>query len=145
MGRIRADLSPVGTRPTAKRATTRPTSRGAARRASSAAADLSIEEAWRYVDRLCRAIWAHHRTDEPPQSLADVITTLRDGELVPAHESNMMHTIRSLRNLVVHESLRFGDHETTVSRAAWQIIRAWAQKQEREAWKATVAACGPRA
>ena len=64
-----------------------------------------------------------------------------DEELLPGHEANMMHTIRSLRNLVVHENVDFGEHETTIARAAWHIIRAWAERQEAEAWKLATNMC----
>ena len=102
---------------------------------------LGIEGAWRYVDRFCRALWVKHLKSEPPTSLAELITTLRDRELLPAHEANMMHTIRALRNLVVHENLDFGDHETAIARAAWEIVRAWAEQWEREAWRLTLKMC----
>ena len=107
--------------------------------------DLGIEEAWRYVDRFCRALWVKHLDDGPPSSLAEMISALRDEELVPAHQANMMHTIRSLRNLVVHENIAFGEHEITIARAAWQIIRAWAQEREGEAWRLTMTVCSRRA
>ncbi len=109
--------------------------------APPASAALGIEGAWRYVDRFCRALWVQHRKSEPPTSLAELITTLRDQELLPAHEANMMHTIRALRNLVVHENLDFGDHETAIARAAWEIVRAWAEQREREAWRLTLKMC----
>lgn len=105
------------------------------------AGDLTIEDAWRYVDRFCRALWLKHMDDEPPASLAIAITTLRDEELLPFHEANMMHTIRSLRNMVVHENVEFGDPEITIARAAWEIIRAWAQKQERATWQRITKLC----
>ncbi len=109
--------------------------------APPAPAALGIEEAWRYVDRFCRALWVKHLDAEPPISLAESITTLRDRELLPAHEANMMHTIRALRNLVVHENLDFGEHETAIARAAWEIVRAWAEQREREAWHLTLKMC----
>ncbi len=109
--------------------------------APPASAALGIEGAWRYVDRFCRALWVKHLKSEPPASLAELITTLRDRELLPAHEANMMHTIRALRNLVVHENLDFGDHETAIARAAWEIVRAWAEQREREAWRLTLTMC----
>ncbi len=124
----------MASKPPAKRPSTRRPSRSG----------LSVEGAWRCVDRLCRAVWPRHHDDPPPQSLADLITTLRDEEVIPANEANMMHTIRSLRNLVVHESLEAGDHETTVAQAAWANVERWAQKQERQAWKAASAACSDR-
>ena len=114
---------------------------GGVRARSPASAALGIEGAWRYVDRFCRALWVKHLKSEPPSSLAELITTLRDRELVPAHEANMMHTIRALRNLVVHENLDFGDHETAIARAAWEIVRVWAEKREREAWRLTLKMC----
>ncbi len=116
-----------------------------ARKAPAAPTTLGIEEAWRYVDRFCRALWVKHMETEPPASLAEIITALRDQELVPVHEAGMMHTIRALRNLLVHEDVVFGDHETTIARAAWLIVWAWADKQEREAWRLTVNMCDRRA
>ena len=66
---------------------------------------------------------------------------MRGRELLPAHEANMMHTIRALRNLVVHENLDFGEHETAIARAAWEIVRTWAEQREREAWRLTLKMC----
>ena len=111
------------------------------RKAASASTELTIEEAWRYVDRFCRALWLEHHEDEPPQSLAQAITGLRDEELIPGHEAGMMHTIRALRNHVVHENLDFGEHEIAIARAAWEIVRAWAEQQAREAWRLTLKLC----
>ncbi len=106
---------------------------------------LGIEDAWRYVDRFCRAIWIKHLGDDTPSSLAEAITALRDEELVPAHEASMMHTIRSLRNMVVHEDVDFGEHEIAIARAAWEIVRIWAERRERELWSATTTMCTQRA
>ena len=109
--------------------------------ASPASTTLGIEDAWRYVDRFCRSLWLKHLESEPPTSLAELITILRDREFLPAHQANMMHTIRALRNFVVHENLDFGDHETTIARAAWEIVRSWAEKREREPWRKTLQVC----
>ncbi len=46
------------------------TSKKRARKPASKSASLSIEDAWRYVDRFCRALWVKHLESEPPQSLA---------------------------------------------------------------------------
>jgi hypothetical protein len=120
--------------------------RAARRTVKSAPADtLGIEDAWRYIDRFCRAIWVKHLGNDTPSSLAEAITALRDEELVPPHEANMMHTIRSLRNMVVHEDVNFGEHENAIARAAWEIIRAWAERRERNLWNATSTMCGRRA
>jgi hypothetical protein len=116
-----------------------------ARKAFPAPIDLGIEEAWRYVDRFCRALWVKHMQAEPSGSLAEIITALRDQGVLPAHEAGMMHTIRTLRNLLVHENVAFGDHETTITQAAWQIICAWADKHEQEAWRLTMTMCDRRA
>ena len=112
-----------------------------ARRPASKSANLSIEDAWRYVDRFCRTLWVKHLESEPPQSLAEAITQLRDEELIPTHEAGMMHTIRALRNQVVHENLDFGAYEITIARAAWEIVRAWAERQERKVWRLTLERC----
>jgi hypothetical protein len=107
--------------------------------------DLGIEEAWRYIDRFCRALWVKHMQSDPPGSLAEAITALRDQGIVPVHEAGMMHNIRALRNLLVHEDVIFGEHETTIALAAWQIVRAWADEREREAWRLTMSMCDRRA
>ena len=112
---------------------------------SPGSAGLGIEEAWRYVDRFCRALWNTHLDTGSPASLAEAITALRDEQIVPAHEANMMHTIRSLRNMVVHEDVDFGDHETAIARAAWEIIRAWGERDERALWRATMTMCAGHA
>jgi hypothetical protein len=80
--------------------------------------DFGIEEAWRYIDRFCRALWVKHMQSD---------------------------NIRALRNLLVHEDVIFGEHETTIARAAWLIVGAWADKHEREAWRLTLSMCERRA
>lgn len=133
----------VATPARGSRTTAAPRKRSAA--STAAAATLGIEDAWRFVDRFCKALWVKHLKDDPPVSLAECITALRDQELVPAHEANMMHNIRSLRNMLVHENVNFGGHETAIAQASWEIIRAWAQRREDEAWRLTVSVCIERA
>ena len=111
----------------------------------SAPANLGIEQAWRYVDRFCRALWNKRMHGEQPGSLAEIITILRDEQVLPAHEASMMHNIRSLLNMLVHENVRFGADEDTIARAAWQIIRRWADRREGEVWRLTLNVCGKRA
>ncbi len=111
----------------------------------STPASLGIEEAWRYVDRFCRALWNRRMKGEQPASLAEIITVLRDEGLLPAHEASMMHNIRSLRNMLVHENVRFGEDEKAIARAAWQIIGRWADRKERETWHLTLNVCRARA
>ncbi len=132
----------------AKRVKSSRRSTGSARRGRKsfhAPAPLGIEDAWRYVDRFCRALWVKHMETQPPASLAEAITVLRDEELVPAHEAGMMHTIRTLRNLLVHEVFVFGDHESMIVQAAWQIIRVWAEQEEEDAWRLAITMCTGRA
>jgi hypothetical protein len=105
------------------------------------ASSLSIEDAWRYVDRFCRVVWAQHNGEEPPKSLAALINALRDDGCVPPHEASMMHSLRVLRNFVVHENLDFGEHELAIARAAWEIVRAWAEQRERKAWQLALELC----
>ncbi len=97
------------------------------------------------MDRFCRALWVKHLKGDPPSSLAEMITALRDEELVPAHEANMMHTVRSLRNMLVHENVAFGDHEVTIARAAWQIVCVWADQHEGKTWRLIMTMCDRRA
>ncbi len=124
--------------PTSRRATSGGRSRTAARPPSTG---VGIEAAWRYVDRFCRALWIKHLEPDPPPSLAELITVLRDRGCLPAHEANMMHTIRALRNFVVHENVDFGPHETAIACAALEIVRAWAEQRERGPWRQTLEMC----
>ena len=101
----------------------------------ASARELSIEETWRHVDRLCRAMWLAQFDEPVPSSLAEIISKLRDEQVVPAHEANMMHTIRAFRNLVVHEDAAFGKHETVIARAAWEIVATWARRCKLTAWR----------
>ncbi|MHC4428431.1 MAG: DUF4145 domain-containing protein [Planctomycetota bacterium] len=133
-------MSKTGPKPAKKTKKTRKT-----KKTAPVPRDLGIEEAWRYIDRFCRALWVKHMQSDPPGSLAEAITALRDQGLVPVHEAGMMHNIRALRNLLVHEDVVFGEHETTIARAAWQIVRAWADAHEREAWRLTLSMCDRRA
>ena len=100
---------------------------------------LSIEEIWRRVDRLCRAIWSASYEDPAPSSLAEIIGTLRDEKVLPHHQANMMHTIRAFRNAIVHEDAKFGRHETVIARSAFEIVSAWARRDVSAAWRKMLA------
>ena len=130
-------------KPSRKTTRKKPAARGATGR-PGAPGPPGIEEVWRHVDRFCRALWNKHLDAEPPNTLAEAITTLRDEDVLPAHEANMMHTIRTLRNLLVHENVVFGEHETTIAQAAWEIVRAWAGRREKALWRRTMTLCGAR-
>jgi hypothetical protein len=136
-------MSKTGPKPVRK--TTKKAAKKTRKKATAVPKDLGIEEAWRYIDRFCRALWVEHMHTDPPGSLAEAITAMRDQGLVPAHEAGMMHNIRAMRNMLVHEDVVFGEHETTIARAAWQIVRAWAVECEPEAWHLVSSMCDRRA
>lgn len=67
-------------------------------------------------------------------SLAGLISALSDRGVIPLHEANMMHTVRSLRNAYVHDHIPMGTGETVIAKAAWEIITEWAEAHESEVW-----------
>lgn len=96
---------------------------------------VAIEHLYNQLDRFCKAVWAKHESTTAPDTLNALISTLSKHGIVPRHQANMMHTIRKLRNLYVHEHVGIGTKETVMVQAAWDIIREWAESHESELWR----------
>ncbi len=97
----------------------------------------SIEAFRNHLDRFCKALAQKHKGPAGKNHLAALILALTDQGIVPMHQANMMHTIRSLRNAYVHEHIRMGSREMAIAQAAWDIIREWAEREEKELWRRT--------
>lgn len=108
--------------------------RGEGRRVREEGTTVSIEELWKHLDRFCKGLGEKHGISTGRQGLAVLISALADSGAVPMHQANMMHGIRSLRNAYVHEQLSIGKRETEFARAAWDIIREWAESREGGLW-----------
>ena len=97
----------------------------------------SPEEVRNRLDRFCKGLLKKRFPGGIANSLAALISHLSDDGVLPIHQANMMHTIRSLRNAYVHEHLVLGDREYAVLENAWGIIEEWAEKTEPELWRLT--------
>jgi hypothetical protein len=95
---------------------------------------VSIEALRNHLDRFCKGLIEKHRVPNVKNGLAAFIAALTDRGILPLHQANMMHTIRSLRNAYVHEHIPMKARETAIAKAAWGIIR---ELRESELWRRT--------
>jgi hypothetical protein len=95
----------------------------------------SPEEMRNQLDRFCSDLWEKRGSGPKPDSLAALIGGLSDSGAIPMHQANMMHTIRGLRNVYVHDHIRLGPREAAVLENAWGIIRDWAEDREGKVWR----------
>ncbi len=97
--------------------------------------EFPIEKLRNQLDRFCRALARKHGFTCAKDTLAALIDGLHDHEIVPGLQAAMMHTIRGLRNVYVHEHVRLGPHEVAVAEHAWASIQEWAERNEPELWR----------
>ncbi len=84
-----------------------------------------IEKLRTQVVHICHQIWSDLKPETPPHSISVVINTLKNDDLLPSHQANMMLTLCNLRNAYVYESIELGIRETTIASNAWDIIHDW--------------------
>ena len=95
---------------------------------------VSIEALRNYLDRFCKALFIKYKLGDGSIGLAVLISELSNKDIVPQHQTNMMHIIRCLRNVYVHEHIPMGEGELAIAQAAWEIISKWAEVHEAELW-----------
>jgi hypothetical protein len=105
--------------------------------ADSRSPSPSPEELRNQLDRFCLELWEKRGSGPRPEGLAALIGGLSECGVIPAHQANMMHTIRILRNTYVHDHIRIGPREAAVLENAWGIIREWAEACEGKLWRQT--------
>jgi hypothetical protein len=93
--------------------------------------------AWRHIDRFCRAVWQQHIKEDTKLPLFELVNSLRDKRLISLHTANMMHTIRVIRNEIVHDDGPDGRREQTIVTAAYSVTAEWAEAQEPGLWHLT--------
>ena len=85
---------------------------------SVTAKKVSIEALRNHLDRFCKALFIKHKLgDNGRIGLAALISELSNKYIVPQHQTNMMHTIRGLRNAYVHEHIHMGVGELAIAHA----------------------------
>jgi len=65
---------------------------------------IDIEKARTKIVRMCRELWANKKGVDVPRSISRVINILKDDNLLPNHQANMMLTLCNLRNVYVLDS-----------------------------------------
>lgn len=96
-----------------------------------------VREMRDHIVRFCRGVAAKALSSLPDAGPTRLISELREAEVVPPHQANMMLTICGLRNSYSYDKIQFGPHEVAVARAAWAIIEAWAVEHHQELWRLT--------
>lgn len=93
---------------------------------TSAPSDVvDVEKLRTQVVRICWDLWDRNEPRRTQLGISKLINTLRDKELLPRHQANMMLTLCGIRNLHVYERLEMGEREIAIADAAWGIIRDW--------------------
>jgi uncharacterized protein YutE (UPF0331/DUF86 family) len=84
------------------------------------------------IVRICQELCRKAKIEVAPNDgPAGIISVLKEEQLVPRHEANMMHTICNLRNVYVWEQVELGPNEQAVAAAAWKIVLAWWERARR--------------
>ena len=130
---VKATARPVMTSPRPVKASARPvTARARPVTASAhpahatAPQGLGIEEMRTGIVRICQELCKQAKIETAPtDGPAGIIGVLKEENLIPRHQANMMHTICNLRNVYVWEQLTLGPNERAVASAAWQIVCDW--------------------
>jgi len=86
---------------------------------------IDIEKVRTEIVHMCRIFWQNSKDSEPPRSISALINSLKDENLLPRHQANMMLTLCSLRNVNVYEQIQMGKREQLIASKAWEIILEW--------------------
>lgn len=77
------------------------------------------------IVKICKALWINKISDRAPRSISAIINFLKEKNIIPIHQANMMLTICGLRNAIVYEDVKIGEEELEIARNAWKIIEKW--------------------
>ena len=89
---------------------------------------IDIEHVRTRIVHLCYDLWLKANQERPDCGISRLIGLLRDEELIPKHQANMMLTLVNLRNVYVYDQLPLGSAEKYVAYYAWQIVSKWWEK-----------------
>lgn len=104
---------------------------------SSSNSQIDIHDLYGHLARFCEGLWRRQHKNPTPSDFASLIAGLQRQNLVPAVEAGMMHTVRTVRNSLVHEHRRLGVREIRVITAGWEVITQWAERHHMALWKDT--------
>lgn len=75
--------------------------------------------------KICKEIWSNEISDPAPRSISAIINLLKEKNIIPFHQANMMLTICGLRNAIVYEDVKIGQEELEIARNAWKVVEKW--------------------
>jgi len=87
--------------------------------------DFDVEHARTEIVQICHQLWNVHNKDAAPRSISALIISLRNDNLLPTLQANMMLTLCGLRNVYVYDNKKLGAMETDIGKNALSIIREW--------------------
>ena len=87
--------------------------------------DFDVEHARTEIVQICHQLWNVHNKDAAPRSISALIISLRNDNLLPTLQANMMQTLCGLRNMYVYENIKLGSIETDICKNALSIIHEW--------------------
>jgi hypothetical protein len=98
-------------------------------------AGFPYEDRWAQLDVFLKSYWSSFYKQPPDKIMARLISDLSNANKIPQHQANMMHIIRNLRNVVVHEHVVLGQREAEIASNAWEIICEWAMSAGPDLWR----------
>jgi len=90
-----------------------------------ASSDFDIERVRTEIVRICLSLWRSEIKEIPPRSISQLINSLKEKDILPRHQANMMLTLCGLRNIFVYDQINLGKRELLVAQNAWNIISDW--------------------
>jgi len=86
---------------------------------------IDIEKIRTKIVHICNDLWKKYKKDNSPHSISAVINILKEEDILPRHQANMMLTLCNLRNSYVYDQIKMGQHEIDVAKNAWAIVEEW--------------------
>ncbi len=92
---------------------------------------IDVEKIRTKIVHMCHELWKNEKGVDVPRSISRVINILKDENLLPRHQANMMLTLCNLRNVYVYERLEMGHSERIIATGAWDIVSQWWERTDR--------------
>lgn len=87
---------------------------------------VDVEAMRTSIVRMCQDLAQRNGIEVPAgRGVAALINRLKDEDVIPRHQANMMMTICNLRNVYVWDRVPLGERENVIASAALNIIEEW--------------------
>lgn len=92
--------------------------------------EVNLYEVRRKILSACQNLWKTKFNQTPSASLPAMVNELKQYEIIPPHQANMMLTLNGLRNSFEHDGLELGEEEVLIANNAWKIVDRWLQEKQ---------------